>query len=114
VGAVGADAELFPKVKPGGRPRTVARYAIVNAILDALCSLLYMASLTRGFSCLVNCFWRWSKDATWLKIHDKLYQWVRVDIAILNDFLYISVLMNFGEIKFMFLGAGGVTKRSRI
>ena len=24
-------------------------------------------------------------------------------IAILNDFLYISVLMNFGKIKFMFL-----------
>ncbi|MEH2142165.1 transposase [Nostoc sp.] len=23
-------------------------------------------------------FWRWSKDGTWLKIHDKLYQWVRV------------------------------------
>ncbi len=26
------------------------------------------------------------------------------NIAILNDFLCISVLMNFGEIKFMFLG----------
>ena len=26
-------AELFPKEKPGGRPRTVAMYAIVNAIL---------------------------------------------------------------------------------
>ena len=25
------------------------------------------------------------------------------DIAILNDFLYISILMNFGKIKFMFL-----------
>jgi hypothetical protein len=31
-------AELFPKEKPGGRPRTVAMYAIVNAILYVLCS----------------------------------------------------------------------------
>jgi hypothetical protein len=23
--------------------------------------------------------WRWSKDGTWLKVHDQLYQWVRVD-----------------------------------
>jgi hypothetical protein len=35
-------AELFPKEKPGGRPRTVAMYAIVNAILYVLCSLLYV------------------------------------------------------------------------
>ena len=28
---------------------------------------------------------------------------VHLDIAILNDFLYISILMNFGKIKFMFL-----------
>jgi len=42
-------AELFPKEKPGGRPRTVAMYAIVNAILYVLCSLLYVASLTRIF-----------------------------------------------------------------
>jgi hypothetical protein len=50
-------AELFPKEKPGGRPRTVAMYAIVNAILYVLCSFLYVASLTRGFSFLVNCLW---------------------------------------------------------
>lgn len=30
-------ADLFPLAKPGGRPRTIARYAVVNAILYVLC-----------------------------------------------------------------------------
>jgi putative transposase len=29
-------------------------------------------------SLIYGYFWRWSKDGTWLKVHDKLYQWVRV------------------------------------
>ena len=30
------------------------------------------------WSTVYGYFWRWSKDGTWLKIHDKLYQWTRV------------------------------------
>jgi transposase len=74
-------AELFPKEKPGGRPRTVAMYAIVNAILYVLCSGCTWRALPGDFpawSTVYGYFWRWSKDGTWLKIHDKLYQWVRV------------------------------------
>jgi hypothetical protein len=64
-------AELFPKEKPGGRPRTVAMYAIVNAILYVLCSLLYVASLTRGFSCLVNCLWLFLEmEQRWYVVED--------------------------------------------
>ncbi|MDZ7970003.1 MAG: hypothetical protein RM368_34560 [Nostoc sp. DedSLP03] len=31
------------------------------------------------WSTVYGYFWRWSKDGTWLKVHDQLYQWVRVD-----------------------------------
>ena len=30
-------ADLFPETKPGGRPRKVSIYAIVNAIMYVLC-----------------------------------------------------------------------------
>ena len=29
--------EMFPAAKPGGRPRTIALYAVVNAIVYVLC-----------------------------------------------------------------------------
>ena len=31
-------ADLFPVPKPGGRPRSVALFTVVNAILYVLCS----------------------------------------------------------------------------
>ncbi|CDN10990.1 Mobile element protein [Richelia intracellularis] len=75
-------AELFPEAKPGGRPRTTTcMYAVVNAILY----LLYQGSTWRAlpgdfppWSTVYGYFRRWGKDLTWLQVHDKLYQWVRV------------------------------------
>lgn len=75
-------ADLFPKEKPGGRPRKLALFAIVNAILYVLCQGCTWRDLPNDFpawSTVYGYFWRWSKDGTWLKVHDQLYQWVRVD-----------------------------------
>jgi putative transposase len=31
-----------------------------------------------AWSTVYGYFWRWSAYGTWLKVHDKLYQWTRV------------------------------------
>jgi transposase len=74
-------AEMFPAAKTGGRPRTTAIYAVINAILYVLCQGCTWRALPGDFppwSTVYGYFRRWQKDGTWLKIHDKLYQWVRV------------------------------------
>lgn len=74
-------ADLFPSAKPGGRPRTVAMYAVINAILYVLCKGCKWRALPGDFpawSTVYGSFRRWRKDATWIRVHDKLYQWVRV------------------------------------
>jgi putative transposase len=74
-------AEEFPSAKSPGRPRSVAIYAVVNALLYVLCQGCTWRGLPGDFppwQTVYGYFWRWSQDGTWLKIHDKLYQWVRV------------------------------------
>ena len=74
--------DLFPGSKPGGRPRKVSIYAVINAILYVLCQGCTWRALPGDFpawSTVYGYFWRWQKDGTWLKVHDKLYQWVRVN-----------------------------------
>jgi putative transposase len=71
----------FQKLAPGGRPRTVALFAVVNAILYVLCQGCTWRALPGDFPALstVHSYFRqWQKDGTWLQVHDKLYQWVRV------------------------------------
>ncbi len=73
--------DLFPEPLSGGRPRTVAIYAVVNAILYVLCQGCTWRGLPGDFpawSTVYGYFRKWREDGTWLKIHDKLYQWVRV------------------------------------
>jgi putative transposase len=67
--------------KAGGSPWTVALFAVVNAIFYVLCEGCTWRGLPGDFppwQTVYGYFWRWRKDGTWLKIHDKLYQWVRV------------------------------------
>jgi len=73
--------DLFPEAKPGGRPRTVAIYAVVNAILYVLCQGCTWRALPGDFpawSTVYGYLRKWRTDGTWLSIHDKLYQWARV------------------------------------
>jgi putative transposase len=74
-------ADLFPEAKPGGRPRKVSIYAVVNAVFYVLCQGCTWRGLPGDFpawSTVYGDFWRWQKDGTRIKVHDKLYQWVRV------------------------------------
>ncbi|MBA2749075.1 MAG: IS5 family transposase [Tatlockia sp.] len=74
-------ATELPSEKLGGRPRAVELFAVVNAIFYVLCEGCTWRGLPGDFPAwqtVYGYFWRWSKDGTWLKIHDKLYQWVRV------------------------------------
>ena len=72
---------LFPEAKTGGRPRTIVSYAVVNAILYVLCEGCTWRGLPGDFppwQTVYGYFRAWHHDGTWLKVHDKLYQWVRV------------------------------------
>ena len=74
-------ANLFPTRKTRGRPRTTAIYRVMNAILYVLCQGCTWRALPGDFpagSTVYGYFRRWQKDGTWVKVHDKLYQWVRV------------------------------------
>lgn len=74
-------SDLFPEPKIGGRPRTAVMYTVVNAIFY----VLYEGCTWRGlpgdfppWQTVYGYFRAWRLDGTWLKVHDKLYQWVRV------------------------------------
>ncbi len=69
------------KLAPGGRPRQLALFMVVNAILYVLCSGCTWRALPGDFPAwptVYGYFRQWRKDGTWLKVHDQLYYWVRV------------------------------------
>jgi transposase len=66
-------AEMFPTGKSGGRPRTTAISAVMNAILYVLCQGCTWRALPGDFppwSTVYGYFRIWQKDGTWLKVHD--------------------------------------------
>ena len=74
-------ADFFPTAKPGGRPRKLALFVVVNAILYVLCEGCTGRGLPGDFPAwhtVYGYFRQWSIDGTWLRLHDQLYQWVRV------------------------------------
>ena len=74
--------QLFPEAKPGGRPRTTrCMYPVVNAILYVLCQGCTWRALPGDlppWSTVYGYFRRQGTDLTWLQVHEKLYEWVRV------------------------------------
>lgn len=74
--------DWLPAAKPGGRRREVELYDILNAILYLLCEGCRWRALPGDFPAwgtVYTYFRNWRTDGTWLKLHDRLYQWVRVD-----------------------------------
>ena len=58
-------ANLFPETKPGGRPRKVSIYAVVNAIMYVLCQGCTWRALPGDFPAwqtVYGYFRRWQKD----------------------------------------------------
>jgi len=74
-------SEMIPKAKPGGRPREVDMWEILNAIFYVLVEGVRWRS-TRRFSGLANgihLLRTWRKDETWLQLHDRLRDWTRIE-----------------------------------
>lgn len=73
---------LIPPAKPGGRPRSVDVWDILNAIFYVLCEGCRWRSLPHDFpnwQTVYTYFRSWRIDGTWVQIHDHLHQWARVD-----------------------------------
>ena len=75
-------APLIPEAKPGGRPRTVDMFAVINAILFVLYSGCQWRSLPHDYpnwSTVYYYFNQWRKSGIWQDIHDHLRMQVRVN-----------------------------------
>jgi putative transposase len=73
---------LIPAAKPGGRPRSVEVWHILNAILYVLCEGCRWRNLPGDFpswQTVYTYFRNWRIDGTWVSIHEHLHQWVRLD-----------------------------------
>ena len=68
-------SDLIPEAKPGGRPRSVEMWEILNAIFYVLVEGIRWRSLPGDFPAwqtMSTYFRQWRKDKTWIEIHDRL------------------------------------------
>ncbi len=73
---------LIPATKPGGRPREVDVWEVLNAIFDVLYEGCRWRGLPGDFpnwQTVYTYFRNWRIDGTWVRIHDRLREWTRVD-----------------------------------
>lgn len=73
---------MIPAPKPGGRPREVEIAEVINAIFYLLCEGCRWRALPGDFPAwqtVYTYFRDWRKDGTWVKIHDRLRAWVRIE-----------------------------------
>ncbi len=74
--------EMIPEAKPGGRKREVDMWEVINAIFYVLIEGIRWRALPGDFpmwQTVYTYFRNWRKDGTWLKIHDSLRQWTRIE-----------------------------------
>ena len=74
-------SNLLPAAKPGGRPRSVNLWEVLNAILYLLVEGVQWRALPGDFppwQTVYTYFRTWRKDGTWVKVHDRLRDWVRI------------------------------------
>lgn len=75
-------SELIPEPKPGGRPREVDMWSVLNAIFYVLVEGVRWRALPGDFppwQTVYTYFRNWRKDGTWVKIHDSLREWTRIE-----------------------------------
>lgn len=68
---------LLPAAKPGGRPRKVDLWAVLNAIFYGLVAGIQWRALPGDFPpwpTVYTYFRAWKKDGTWMRIYDELYR----------------------------------------
>lgn len=76
--------DLLPEAKPGGRPREVDLWAVLNAIFYLLVEGVRWRALPGDFPAwqtVYRYFRTWSQDGTWLQMHDQLREWTRIESA---------------------------------
>ena len=70
-----------PRQERRGRPRTVARREVVNAVLYVLrtgCQWRYLPTDLPAWQTVYGCFSHWIADGTWERVNDMLRRQVRV------------------------------------
>lgn len=75
-------SDMIPEAKPGGRPREVDMWEILNAIFYVLVEGVRWRSLPGDFPAwqtVYTYFRKWRKDETWLQLHDRLRDWTRIE-----------------------------------
>jgi transposase len=75
-------SDLRPPAQPGGRPRTVDVYVVLNAILYVLVEGVRWRALPGDFppwQTVYTYFRNWRQDGTWQRIHDRLREWYRIE-----------------------------------
>lgn len=73
---------MIPEPKPGGRPREVDMWEVLNAIFYILVEGVRWRALPGDFPAwqtVYSYFRSWSQDGTWLNIHDRLREWMRIE-----------------------------------
>ena len=73
---------LIPAAQPGGRPRSVDVWEVLNAIFYLLtqgCTWRNLPGDFPAWQTVYSYFRHWRNDGTWVKMHDRLRAWVRVD-----------------------------------
>jgi len=75
-------SDLIPEPKPGGRPREVDLWEILNAIFFILCEGCRWRALPSDFpsgQTVYTYLRNWRRDGTWVRMHERLHEWVRLD-----------------------------------
>ncbi len=76
-------SDLIPEAKPGGRKREVEMWSVLNGTFYILVEGVRWRALLGDFPAwqtVYTYFRNWRKNGTWLKIHDSLREWVRIDL----------------------------------
>src|SRR5512146_2285245 len=74
--------DLIPEAKSGGRPRSVDPWDVLNAMFYILVEGVRWRALPGDFppwQTVYTYFRNWRNDGTWVQIHDRLRDWVRIE-----------------------------------
>ncbi|MFH7029025.1 MAG: IS5 family transposase [Heteroscytonema crispum UTEX LB 1556] len=75
-------SEMIPEAKKGGRKREVDIWYVINAIFYILVEGVRWRALPGDFPAwqtVYTYFRNWRRDGTWMKIHDNLREWTRIE-----------------------------------
>lgn len=75
-------SDLIPASKSGGRPRTVDIWEVLNALMYLLVEGCRWRALPGDFPAwqtVYSYFRNWRKDGSWIRVHDQLRQFIRIE-----------------------------------